>query len=408
MLIWLLAILLFMSLGLVGYSLGVIRVGFSLLGLLVASLLAMPLGRHLGPVLSAVGVKNPLLDWFLGPFLAFLIVLIIFKLGGMFMHRKVDVYYKYKAGDLRMGLWNRINRRLGACLGMANAAVYLTLMSLVIYIFSYATFQMVTGDAGSWSVKMLNLAGRQLQSTGMAKVAAALDPMPESYYDATDLIGLIYHNDLLEGRLSRYPAYLALGERPEFQEIANDKEFTELRQKQPPIMEILDNPKAQNIINNPDLLKQIWAITVPDLKDLQTYLKTGQSPKYDGEKILGRWDFDLNGALALARKNKPNIASLEMQRLRRSMTLAFAKTTFIANPDKQAIMKNFGQLRPPAKPNLPPSVDLQTLPGQWSPDGGKYLLSFSSKGREALGAEVNGDKLVITGDTFPLVFDREY
>ena len=63
--------------------------------------------------------------------------LILFKVIGAVVHRKVDVYYKYKAGDLRMGLWNRLNHRLGLCLGLANAAVYLVLISLVIYVLSY-------------------------------------------------------------------------------------------------------------------------------------------------------------------------------------------------------------------------------------------------------------------------------
>ena len=32
-------------------------------------------------------------------------------------------------------------------------------------------------------------------------------------------------------------------------------------------------------MNNPDLLKEIWAIVVPNLEDLQHFLTTGQSAK---------------------------------------------------------------------------------------------------------------------------------
>ena len=409
MLIWILALVLFGAFGYVYFALGAVRAVASLIGLLIGSLLAMPLGHIFNPLLRAVGIQNPALLWLLGPVVAFVIILIAFKVVGMVVHQKVDVYYKYKAGELRMGLWNRLNRRLGISLGLANAAVYLILISWLIYVFSYATSQMVTGDNASFAVKTLNTAGQNLQSSGMAKIAAAIDPVPESYYQASDVIGLIYHNDLLEGRLARYPAFLALAERPEFQDLANDKEFTELRQKQPPMMEILNHPKAQAIINNPDMLNQIWAILTPNLLDLQTFLKTGKSARYDAVTILGRWDFDLNGALGLLKRTKPNIGYQEMQRTKLMMTLSFAKTTFMASPepDKLAILKNLGKVHPAAKPNLPPTIDNQNFKGQWSGDGNKYDLTFPDKGRSSLEAVVEGDRLTITGDNYPMVFQRE-
>ena len=113
---------------------------------------------------------------------------------------------------------------------------YLVLISLLIYIGSYVTTQMVTGGDVPTTVKLLNSAGKDLQSSGMAKVTAAIDPMPASFYQTADLVGLIYHNDLLEGRLSRYPAFLSLGERPGISGYRQRfSAFTELRQRQPPI-----------------------------------------------------------------------------------------------------------------------------------------------------------------------------
>ncbi len=406
MIIWILAFVLFACSALAGFTLGVIRAVFSLVGLLLGALLAIPLGHFLNSTLNLVGVKNPLWLAILGPVIVYLLILTGFKLAGFGVNRKVDVYYKYKAGDLRLGLWNRLNPRLGLCVGLANAAVYLILISLVIFIPGYATTQLVTGDNASLSVRLLNLAARQVQSSGMAPVAAAIDPVPETYYQAVDLAGLIYHNDLLEGRLSRYPAFLALGERPEFQDIANDKSYTELRQRQAPIMEILDDPKAQNIVNNPDMLNLIWGTVKPNLGDLETFLKTGRSPKYDGEKILGRWDFDMNGAIALLKRSKPNIASQEMQRTRRTMLAQFGKTTLIAAPDKQVILKNSGKLRPAPKPNTPPSVDLQTFQGQWSGSGNKY--QFDLGGHGTMEATVEGDRLTLDGESVPMAFAREY
>jgi hypothetical protein len=267
-----------------------------------------------------------------------------------------------------------------------------------------------TGDNATWSVKLLNSAGKNLQDSGMAKVAAAIDPMPESYYQTADVAGLIYHNDLLEGRLSRYPAFLALGERPEFQDIGNDKDFTELRQRQPPITDILNYPKAQNILNNPDMLKEIWGIVLPNLADLQAFLKTGQSAKYDSEKILGRWDFNFNAALNVIKRTKSNIGLQEMQRTKQMMTLSFAKTTFVATPapDRLAYLKDLGKVRPAAKPNLPPTVDNQNFRGNWAGADGKYQLTFPDKEQGSLEAVIEGDRMTISGDTYPMVFDREY
>src|SRR6266850_1129790 len=107
MTIWLLAIVLLASLAGVGYRQGAIRVAVSLVGIIIAALLAAPLAGLVTPALKAVGIVNPVLLWVLGPFIVFLVLLTAFKIGGLALHKKVDVYYKYKAGDLRMALFNR-------------------------------------------------------------------------------------------------------------------------------------------------------------------------------------------------------------------------------------------------------------------------------------------------------------
>ena len=427
MIIWILAVVLFACLGYAGFSFGAIRAAFSFIGLVMGALLAGPLGRLLKPALTAVGMTNPVLIWLMGPVIAYAAILILFKIIGLTVHRKVDVYYKYKAGDLRMALWNRLNARLGICLGMATATVYLTLISLVIYVLSYVTAQTMPGDQVSWSVKLLNIAGNNLQTSGMAKIAAAIDPMPEVYYEAADLVGLIYHNDLLEARLSRYPAFLSLGELPEFQQIANDTAFTELRQRQPPIMDIIHYPAVHTILKNPALLSRIWETVTPNLKDLEAFLRTGASEKYDGEKILGRWDFNLNRALGISRQLKPNMGSLEMRRLKLAMSLIFAKTVLVATLDKNVYIKNIGKIQfapaargaqpgggfPAPRPGaaalaatIPQVTGTENLQGQWSSDGANYKIAIQDHG--TFEAVVEGDQLTISGYQFPMVFDREY
>src|SRR5438552_786167 len=133
---WLLAVILLASVAGLGYRQGAIRVAFSFVGIVVGAVLAVPLGRHLGRVFTLVGVKDPLLVWALGPLLVFILFSVIFKIAAAAAHHKADVHYKYHAGDLRLALWERLNHRLGLCLGLLNGAAYLILLSFVIYLSS--------------------------------------------------------------------------------------------------------------------------------------------------------------------------------------------------------------------------------------------------------------------------------
>jgi len=405
MTIWLLAILLLASLAGLGFRQGAIRVGISFVGILLGALLAQPLGRLLRPVLMAVGLKNPVLLWLLGILIVFVIISALFKIAALAVHQKVDVFYKYKAGDLRLALWERLNHRVGLCLGILNGVAYLVLISFIVYSFSYWTVQMTTSDSEPAPVRMLNRLGQDLQSTGFSKVAKSIDKLPEGYYDAADVAGLLYNTPLLEARLARYPGLLGIAERPEFQDLANDKEFSEMRLQRKPLREVLDYPKTRAILNNPDLMKLIWTTLTPDLKDLQSFLSTLRSPKYDSERILGRWNFDVHAAVAAYRKAKPNIASTEMQRMRRLIEANFAKASIVAMPDQHALLKNLSQLK--VVPSAPPAVG-QTAQGQWAKQDGKYQFTFSLEGREQqVPATIDGDRLTLNNEGTELVLLRE-
>jgi hypothetical protein len=404
MTIWLLALLLLASLAGLGYRQGAVRVAFSLVAILVGALLAAPLGGLLRPVFGIFGVKNPVLTWMLGPLIVFILISIAFKVAAFPVHQKVDVFYKYKVGELRLVLWERLSRRLGLCLGLLNATLYLILLSFVIYNISYWTIQIATEGSDSTTMNLINRLGRDLQSSGFIKMARAADPMADSYYQAADLAGELYNNPLLEARLARYPAFLGLAETPEFQDIGNDNQFTEMRQRREPIKNLLDYPKTQGLLNNPDLLRTIWATVKPNLTDLPTYLATGRSAKYSSEPILGRWDFDINAALGSYLRAHQNIASSEMQKIKRWFVMGFSKTTLTVKTDHQLTLRNAPQLQSPAA-NGVPTPSSQTLQGQWKSGDGKYQLSFA--GAPELSASVDEDRMTVTGDNLTFVFSRE-
>lgn len=403
MTIWLLAILILASLAGLGYRQGAIRVGFSFLGILTGALLAVPLGRLLGRVLGVVGIKDPLLVWALGPFIVFVLISIAFKVAAAAVHHKVDVHYKYHTGDLRLVLWERLNHRVGLCLGLLNGATYLLLVVFLIYVSSYATVQVAGSDSDPKWMRLLNVVGRDLHATGFVKVARSIDSIPQADYDLADFGALIYRNPLAQARLRSYPAFLSLSELPEFQALGNDKDFTESWQRQDPIMTVLNQPTVLAIRRNPELLKSIWQTVEPDLADLRNYLQTDHSAKYDPIKILGRWQFDVTAAIGALRRAKPNMASSQMQRIRKDMEAAYGKTELVAKPDQSVSLKNAPSLS--ALPGTAAASGSQSFQGQWQDaNAGKYQLTI---GGLELAATVAGDRMNIKTAGTDLVFTRE-
>jgi hypothetical protein len=395
MTIWLLALVWLGILAGLGFRQGAIRVAFSLLGILLGVLLAGPIGKLFKPLLMAVGLKNPMIVGPLAPLLAFILISIIFKAIALAVHRKVDVYFKYQAGDLRLALWERLNARLGLCLGLLNGTVYFILSAWAIYSLSYWTVQTGGGESNPTVVKVLNRMGQDLGGSGFVKVARAMDRMPDTYYETADIAGLVYNNPLLEARLSRYPAFVGLAERQEFQALASDQSFAEMRQRGEPVLKLLNHPSVQNILGNHELVDAIRKTLVPDLKDLRAFLETGRSPKYEKENILGRWIFDVNYTLLAIRKSKPNLPSSELSKLKKGLMATYAKTALIATTDHKTILKN-----------VPPPLSQQpTLEGEWKGAEGKYILTLQGKGD--VSANVDGDRLTATGEGLELAFSRE-
>lgn len=398
MTIWLLALILLAGLGALGYQQGAIRAGISFLGIVLAALLAGPLAHLVKPVLAALGVANPILAAALAPLVIFIIVLSVVKVGGLALHKKVDVHYKYKAGDLRLSLWEKLNARLGACIGLLNALAYLILISWVVFVLSYWTTQMAAGETDPRTMRVVNRLGRDLESTGMSKVARAIDPLPTIYYEAADLAGMLYRNPLREARLSRYPALLPLAERPEFQTLAQDKAFSEARLANKPLAEVLGNPNVATIVNNPEELKLIWGVVSPDIQDLEKFLETGTSDKYS-EKILGRWFFDAGAAMVAYRKTKPNLPSSEMVKFRNSLTATYSKMNLVAMPDGTLVIKNMPQ------PKSPGGTETQNLNGSWKKVGSDYEVQLGGGG--ARRGKLDAGRLALTGEGLTLVFAPE-
>ncbi|HXT11477.1 MAG TPA: CvpA family protein [Candidatus Angelobacter sp.] len=402
---WLLALLLLAALGALGFRQGVVRVLLSFFGIVIGALLAAPLGHLIKPLLSMAGLKHPVWQMFLPACVAFLIILTIFKIAGHVLHKKVEFHYKYNVGELEQAMWERVNHRLGLCMGLFNGAAYLVLVAVAVFPLSYWTVQMATPDSDPRGVRLLNQMGRDMQATGMNRVAVSVHRMPSTYFQAGDIVGLIYHNPLLQARLSRYPAILGLAELPQFQDLANDKDFAELQMRQAPILQIINYPKVQAIIQNPDLVKTITNSLLPNLSDLQNYLMTGKSDVFTDD-ILGRWDFDVNETMGLVRTAHPKMTSSEAKKYRQAYSNNFGKTSFVAAPKGVAVLKNFPHLNTSTSPA---TIELQNSQGQWGhAAGGTYQVNVTVDGKEEqLTGQIHGDRLSLTNQEVTLGFILE-
>ena len=353
MTIWILALIFLGASAGLNLRLGVIRAAFSFVGILVAMLFAGLLGKLLKPLLLHIEIENPTLIWLLAPFVGFVIILILFKIAGFFIQWKVDLFYKYKAGDLRLALWRRLNSRLGLCVGLFNGTAYLILISFIICNFSYWTIQIAPSSNETKAMRLINQMGRDLATTGLAKTARSVVLMPDMYYKLADLAGLLRQNPQLSDRLESYPAFLSLAERDDFKQLGQDNNFQSAWKNLAPITQLLNNPQVKAMLKNNDLTAMIFGIVQTDWDDLNEYLKTGKSPKYDPIKILGRWDFNVSVTITLFRQARPNIQPNAMRAARAWMTEAYADTTFVAGADGQAFLKDLPHLK--TQPNQPAS-----------------------------------------------------
>jgi hypothetical protein len=392
MVLWVICIALVIAAAVVGSKRGGIRAAFTFGGLLLGGMLGMVLGGVLANLLELAGLKHPGWSMALGPVLAFLLGLLGCKIAGAAVHKKIEVFYKYDAPEPARINWERLNNRLGLALGMANGALYAFLISGAIYLASYLTVQASTPDKETPGIRIINQLGHDVQKTGMYKSVAPFLPASQAYFDAADVLGLLFHNPLLESRLAHYAGMASLADERQFQDIANDVAFHEMWSSQPSFMQFFGHPRVKAVLENPTLFDRLKRTAVPDLRDLREYLVTGQSSKY-AEKILGRWDFNYRATISAARR-KPNATTAEIARLQKVLGNTMENGTLTATLDHNVVIKGKGPLSQ----------------GTWNAETGSethFRLSLNEGGRTFdASAVVDNDRLVVTKDGITLIFEK--
>jgi hypothetical protein len=396
MIFWILAIVLLASLGIIGFYQGAIRVGFSLIGLIAAAVLAVPAGVLVKPILK-IFLDHPVALAFIAPAVAYLIILIAFKVGGVAVHRKLDTFYKYSESDTKRLLWERLNSRLGICLGVANATVYVFLIAFVVYVVGYFTKQVQTPNQTSIAHRWANLAADHLRESRMDKAVAFFMPDGALFYDAVDVIGLVFHQPLLQHRLATYPPFLSLENSGPILAVANDQGLQERWLGTMSFNEFIGNQSVNALMHDVDVYNQVLGLVENDLGDLEKHLRTGKSPKYENDAILGKWSFNYSASYNLARRKKALMSLAELRALRRALG-ALREATLTAYVD------NSVKLLIPTQADQPPT----TVKGTWRNEGGgRFQLKVSGAGmRLESAARVDQDRLYLTRDDVTLILEK--
>jgi hypothetical protein len=404
--IWILVSVLLLSLAALGYRQGAIRVSFSLVAIIVSALLAGPLAVYVQPILPKVGVHSPTAIWMISPVIVFVLLLIPFKSVGFFVHRKVEVYFKYKDDGRHLYRWNRLNARLGLGLGLVNGLIYLILISFIIFDLSYWTTQVCTSEDESFPIRLLNRLGRDSATTGFAQIARSVDPMPDSYFKYADFAGLLWQNPQLRERLADYPMFISLTERDDFKQLGQNTEFQNAWKQRAPISQLLDNAQFKSMRENQETANLIWGMVQDNFDDLNTYLQTGQTPKYASEKIVGRWTLNTAATTSRLLETRPVISSREMRALRAWVAQSYAHTAFVAGADGQAFLKELPHMT--TQPGRPPTTENASWHGRWKGDGTDFELSLNSgNNKQSMPAQLEDNRLTIKDDKTTLVFNRE-
>ncbi len=395
MILWLIALILVASVALVGFYQGALRSAFSFVGLLLACLLANPIGGLLSPLLPILGVKNPVVVAFLAPVIAFVVILVAFKLGAMAVHKKVEAFYKYKSSDTERMLFERMNARVGISVGLANGFIYVLVLCTLLHALGYLTVQVASGEKDSWALRLVNRLNEDIVATGASKAVASFMPRSELYYDGADVVADIYHTPLLQNRLANYPPFLLVGEKDEFKPLSDAAFQGEWLKGDLTFGSFVNHDRVKPRVENQDVVTNVLGMLGGDFKDLKVYLETGKSPKYDEEKILGHWEFDYKASMNAARRKKPNMGSAEITRLKKSLSGIFMKATITATVDQRIVFK------------VPAAGSKATTRGGWKNLDGKYLLTIKEGDKNIeVEAMVDGNTIVFTREGFVLVFEN--
>jgi len=352
MLIWLLVLVLVGGFAATGFQTGSIRASVSLLGVVLGLLLAPLVGGLLTPLFASAGV---IWQQILPTVVGFVLVWAVGFGLGFVAHKPVELHFKYREDDSTRVGFERMNKALGVFVGMLAGVLVFLAVGKSVYAKGHLTTQLAAEAGEASPVSYINQLRNDMAQSGWDKIFASLDRTPAQDYAIDDILGLIHANPLIQGRVQNYPPFLALGERSEFTDLGADADFQKLLQDRAGFTAIYTHPKSQAILGNAELRQLLLAT---DLKDLKTYLETGKSPKFDDEKLLGRWRADVGSTVTDARRKRTNLQPADLKALRFMLNTVLKQASLTAYTDGRYVLK----VPVPAAPKADAAVDAAAAP----------------------------------------------
>jgi hypothetical protein len=214
------------------------------------------------------------------------------------------------------------------------------------------------------------------------------------------LAALILQNPPLATRLGHYPPFLQLAEQRDFKDLVHDTQLRQMIDNQSKTIEILRYPRVHDMLTNGATVAQLSGLIGPDLDDLEAFLTTGQSPKYDPETILGIWDIDRAATFAHLRKRQPNITLKDLEQKEQDLTSQIGGLSLTATTDHQLILK---------RPNPGNSEDTIVAAGTWKKEQDTYEVNLPGSLPETSELEFEeGARLFLPKFGYALAFDKEF
>ncbi|MCD6050960.1 MAG: hypothetical protein K0Q55_2363 [Verrucomicrobia bacterium] len=438
MTIWILVIL---CLGLGasgGHTGGAVRMTVGVLGTWLAFLAAYPLGAKLRPMLMTY-FETPTTLIIMPSLLIFLALVAVTYSIAQGVHLKIFLYYKYKTDDEKYSLWERMNNRVGLSLGIVNGILWLGIILAFIYSVGYPIMLSEPNDKAPFLYRTMGKLRNDLKESGFEKFAAAMDRTPVQFYQGSDVIGFMYQNPQLQSRMMHYPLFLSLSGTPEFVKMLAGPETRQILESKTPIPRWL-NTNSMKLLNNNFIRSQLKQV---DTADLLEFAKTGKSPKYDPELVIGVWVINLAPTLNTVKQNHPQVTPVQLLQLKGYLGRFMDDLVLVNTPDGQMFLRGtkleFPQVRgllqarvvakptapvvegwqppPPAAPDTGPSaapsmtdITQTTLiaSGRWTKGDGGVNVSLKQGDNEATGTltVLNEDNITIKINEGTLVFSR--
>tara|TARA_B100001123_G_scaffold257032_1_gene286547 strand:+ start:926 stop:2302 length:1377 start_codon:yes stop_codon:yes gene_type:complete len=328
----LLAILVIGACTLLGMATDGLRMGMLLISSILAWIMAPLIGNWIPSVLLPA---NPLWrEAGAGAIPAFLVMSLLFFVGGHFLHKKITFEIKDKWDDYKHDRWGNIDPLLGRICGGLLGIWFFLLIGGTAMPLGYLTAK-VRSDHPSNDPLGYQLSSRlyrDFSSLGLHRPVRLLDPAEKEYYLAADIAALSYHNfgtnnlnhvNRFRRRLLGYPGLVDASYNPHIRGLTHvwtTNTFFMGLYSRTNLSQLLSNPQLYAAWRDEALKAQLAHVNLVDFK---TFLEKGKSDRYNAallqqqgrSPILGCWELDTESTFDQFKSMYPKMNDREMKLL---------------------------------------------------------------------------------------------